>query len=132
MNQMTDCSSSEKIKIKYVNSYSGGKIERKSQSSWHWQNIIIVCLSKNNSISLLFYGLHACMRAKSLQSCPTLWDPMDCCLPGSSVHVILQAELLEWVAMPSSREFSCPRNQTCGSYIEGRMFTTEPSGKPIL
>ena len=132
MNQMTDCSSSEKIKIEYVNSYSGGKIERKSQSSWHWQNIIIVCFSKNNNMSLLFYGLCVCMRAKSLQSCPTLWDPMDYSLPGSSVHVILQAELLEWVAMPSSREFSCPRNQTCGSYIAGRMFTAEPSGKPIL
>ena len=38
----------------------------------------------------------------SLQSCPTLYDPMDCNLPGSSVHGILQARLLEWVAMPSS------------------------------
>ena len=37
---------------------------------------------------------------KSLQSCPTLCDPMDCNLPGSSVHGILQARILEWVAMP--------------------------------
>ena len=41
--------------------------------------------------------------AKSLQSCLTLWDPMDCSLPGSSVLGILQARILEWVAMPSSR-----------------------------
>ena len=41
--------------------------------------------------------------AKALQSCPTLCDPMDCSLPGSSVHGILQARILEWVAMPSSR-----------------------------
>ena len=40
---------------------------------------------------------------KSLQSCSTLCDPMDCSPPGSSVHGILQARILEWVAMPSSR-----------------------------
>ena len=44
--------------------------------------------------------------AKSLQSCLTLCDSMDCSLPGSSVHGILQARILEWVAMPSSRESS--------------------------
>ena len=38
------------------------------------------------------------MRAKSLQSCPTLCDPMDCSPPGSSVHGIFQARILEWVA----------------------------------
>ena len=37
------------------------------------------------------------------QSCPTLFDSMDCSLPGSSVHGIFQARILEWVAMPSSR-----------------------------
>jgi len=37
------------------------------------------------------------------QSCPTLWDPMDCSPPGSSVHGILQARILEWVAIPFSR-----------------------------
>ena len=41
--------------------------------------------------------------AKSLQSCPTLCDTMDCVLPDSSVHGILQARILGWVAMPSSR-----------------------------
>ena len=41
------------------------------------------------------------MCAKSFQSCPTLCHPMDSCLPGSSVHGILQARILEWVAMPS-------------------------------
>ena len=38
-----------------------------------------------------------------LQSCLTLCDAMDCCLPGSSVHGILQASILEWIAMASSR-----------------------------
>ena len=47
--------------------------------------------------------LCSCMHAKSLQSCPTLCDPVDCSPPGSSVRGILQARRLEWVAMPSSR-----------------------------
>ena len=46
--------------------------------------------------------IFACIHAKSLQSCPTLCDPMDCSLPGSSFHGIFQARILEWVAMPSS------------------------------
>ena len=41
--------------------------------------------------------------AQLLQSCLTLCDPMDCSPPGSSVHGILQARILEWVAMPSSK-----------------------------
>ena len=44
------------------------------------------------------------------QSCPTLCDPMDCSLPGSSVHGIPQAIILEWITMPSSRESSQPRD----------------------
>ena len=39
---------------------------------------------------------------KSLQSCPTLCDPMDCSLPGSSIHVIFQGRVLEWGAIASS------------------------------
>ena len=55
--------------------------------------------------------------------CPTLCDPMDCSLPGSSVHGILQARILEWVAMPSSRASSQPRDQTQVSHIAGRFST---------
>ena len=57
------------------------------------------------------------IRAKSLQSCPTLCNPMDCSLPGSSVHGILQARILEWVAVSSCRRSSQPRDGTCVSYI---------------
>ena len=46
------------------------------------------------------------------QSCLTLCDPMDYSPPCSSVHGVLQARLLEWVAMPSSRGSSLPRDQT--------------------
>ena len=47
--------------------------------------------------------MQACVRAKSLQSCLTLCDPIDCSLPGSSVQRVLQARILEWVAMAFSR-----------------------------
>ena len=46
------------------------------------------------------------------QLCPTLCDPMECNPPGSSVHGILQARVLEWVAISSSRGSSQPRDQT--------------------
>ena len=49
----------------------------------------------------MFVRLYACVRAKSFQLCLTLWDPMDCSLPDSSVHGILQTRILEWVAMLS-------------------------------
>ena len=52
--------------------------------------------------------IHACVCVKLLQSCPTLCDPVDYSLPGSSVHGIVQARILEWVAMPSSRGSSDP------------------------
>ena len=55
---------------------------------------------------------------------------MDCTLPGSSVHGILQARILKWVAISSSRGSSWLRDWTCVSCIAGRFFTTEPSGKP--
>ena len=57
------------------------------------------------------------MHAKSLQSCPILCNPMDCRLPGSSVHRILQARIMEWDAMSSSRGSSRPRDRTHISYV---------------
>ena len=62
-------------------------------------------------------GMHACVCAKSLQSCPTLCNPMDCSLPGSSVHRILQAGILEWVAISYSKGPSKPRDRTWVCYV---------------
>ena len=62
-----------------------------------------------------------------------LGSPMDRSPPGSSVPGILQARILEWVAMPSYRGSSRPRDQTHVSYsscIANRFFTAEPLGKP--
>ena len=58
-----------------------------------------------------------CVCAESLQSCPTLCNPIDCRPSGPSVHGILQARILGWVTMPSSRRSSQPRDQTCISCI---------------
>ena len=57
------------------------------------------------------------------QSCPTLCDPMDCSLSGSSVHGIFQARELKWIAVSFSRGSSWPRDRTRVSLIAGRHFT---------
>ena len=57
------------------------------------------------------------------QLCPILCDPMDCSLPGSFIHWIFQARVLEWVAISFSRGSSRPRYRTQVSCIVGRRFT---------
>ena len=64
------------------------------------------------------------------QSCLTLCDPMDCSPPGSSVHGILQARILEWVTMPSSGGSSRPRDQTQVSALQADSSPSGPPGKP--
>ena len=66
-------------------------------------------LHKNSGTILSFFALRCCLVIKS---CRTLWDPMDCSPPGSSVHGIFQTRILEWVAISSSKGFSQPRDQT--------------------
>ena len=73
------------------------------------------------------------MRVCSLQPCRTLCDPMDCSLSDSSVHGILQARILAWVAILSSRGSPWPRDLTqvsCVSSLADGFFATEPLGKP--
>ena len=85
-----------------------------------------------SGFSLVIYFINRSL-AQLLQSCPTLYDPMDCSPPGSSVHGILQARILEWVAMPFSKGSSWPRDRTWVSFVSciaGEFFTTEPPGKP--
>ena len=67
------------------------------------------------------------------KSCPTLGDPLDSSPPGSSVYGNLQARLLEWIAISSSRASSRPRDRTRVSWslaLAGRFFTTLPPWKP--
>ena len=67
--------------------------------------------------------------SEAAQLCLTLCDPMDCSLPGSSVHGIFQARILEWVAIAFSRGSSQPRAQTQVSHIAYRFLPAEPPGK---
>ena len=73
------------------------------------------------------YLLVGCFRPEKesevSQSCLTLWDPMDCSLPGSSIHGILQARTLEWVAIPFSKGSFQPRNRSWVFFIASWLFT---------
>ena len=78
-----------------------------------------------SSLNTQWCLLFSMKKVKVAQSCPTLCDPMDSTVPG-----ILQARILEWVAFPSSRGSSQPRDQTQVSCIAGAFFTAELLGKP--
>ena len=82
------------------------------------------CKVNENTGSGLAHTRLSLVLSPLAQSCLTLCDPMHYSLPGSSVHGILQARILEWVAMPYCRGTSQPRNQTRVSCIAGRFFTS--------
>ena len=76
----------------------------------------MVCFKKKTQLEIVAYVL----------SHVWLCDPMNCSLPGSSVHGISQARILEWVTISFSRASSWPRNWTC---VSCRFFPPEPPGK---
>ena len=83
------------------------------------QHFITVLKPNAFSFQCHFYRYFLCVGVWMLvaQSCPALCDHMDCNPPGSSVHGILQARILEWVALPSSRGSSRPQDRTHVSYV---------------
>ena len=90
------------------------------------------CYIQQNFLFFFFKSLSSiplyvctCMKLKVLftHSCLTLYNPVDCSLPGSTVHGILQARILEWVAIPFSRRSSWCRDWTLVSCIAGAFFT---------
>ena len=76
---------------------------RRVQDGEHMYTGITKCILWHFSDSAWELKVLTCVHARSLESWLTLCNPMDCSLPGSSVHGILQARILEWVAMFSSR-----------------------------
>ena len=72
---------------------------------------------KHMSSFLIWYNLCCAVLCLVTQSCLTLCDPMDCSPPGSPVQGVYQARILEWVAMPSSRGSSWPRDWNQVSYV---------------
>ena len=100
------------------------------------------CLLKDHGLDFLSNHLHPWPPLEwTLHGSVTWWggdsvvsnscDPMDCSPPGSSAHGILQAKILEWVAVSFSRGSSWPRDQTPVSCIASEFFTSEPPGMPI-
>ena len=95
----------------------------------------VFALHRNNSEWFLFliwknlksWETNCCLVPKL---CPTLCDHMDCSPPGSSVHGILQARILEWVVSSFSRGSSRPRDLTQVSHIVGRRFNLWTTRKP--
>ena len=117
----------DSLPLSHQRSLDDSTIKRKSNLLNHWGEpmslhlfiqhanpFLILEKSSNNTIIVL------CLVA---QSCLTLCNPTDCSPTGSSIHGILQATILEWVAMPSSRGSSQPRDRTQVSHIARRFFT---------
>ena len=70
------------------------------------------------------------MHAQSLESCPTLCNPTDCSPPGSSVREILQARILEWVALPPPRDLPDPGLKPASPALQQILYHLEPPEKP--
>ena len=83
------------------------------------------CLAHERAPQTLVYVMRA-------QSCPTLWDPMDCSPPGSSVHGIIQAKILEWVVMLSPGNLPNPGIEIQSPVLQADSLPSEPPGKPIV
>ena len=98
-----------------------------SMISTHFNSLELQITCGNNEKILKYNTIHVLCCAYT-QSCLTLWDPMDCCPQGSSVHGILQARILEWFAMPSSRGSPQPWHRTQVSYFQAESLPSEPPG----
>ena len=93
----------------------------------------ILPLSLQTDYCTCLPSMHQIRSDQSLQSCLTLSNHVDSSLPGSSVHGILQARILEWVAVPSSRGSSDPGIKPASPAapaVSGGFFTTSTPGKP--
>ena len=71
---------------------------------------VIKLIERAEHVKVVSLARHVCVRAKLLQSCLTLCNPMDCSLASSSVRGILQARILEWLAISFSKGSSQPRD----------------------
>ena len=98
---------------------------------WEWAidisnsycRIVYFCLQLCQIFFKYFGGCNYESECEVAQSCPTLSDPIDYSLPGTSIHGVFQAKILEWVAIFFSRRSFRPRDWTQVSHIVGRCFT---------
>ena len=126
----------KKIKIK------SKKVKKKKEKTKNYLGNWIISLEREwclffviPNLTLLEEGVSfpfVCVNAHSVIS--ILSEAVDCSPPGSSVHGILHARILDCVTMPSSKESSPAKDRTCISCVSctaGRFFTAEPLGKPV-
>ena len=97
---------------------------RKTWETWVLNPVLLPLSQWDMELGLMSVSPFPVVRVKVAQLCLTLCDPMDCSPPGSSVHGILQARILEWVAIPFSRGSYQPRNPTRVSCFAGGFFTS--------
>ena len=107
----------------YMAAWMGGEFGRE------WIHIYVQLSPSTVHLKLLQLCVHLCVCEKVIQLCLTLCDPMDCSLPGSSVHGILQARILEWVAVPFSRG-SKPGIEPRSPTVQADSLPAELPGKP--
>ena len=91
-----------------------------SSSEWSYDTLVNGIWVEDRLVQILIQNAVGLVA----QSCLTLCDSMDCSPPGFSVHRILQARILEWIAIPFFRGSSWPRDWTQVSHIAGWFFTT--------
>ena len=114
------------------NFISGYPCYRPSEAKWHLVQFNLALTTAHpqlGSLALSRTGL-GCSESEVTQLCLTLCHPMDGSLPGSAVHGIFQARILEWAAISFSRGSSQPRDRTQGCCIADRCFTIWALGKP--
>ena len=95
---------------------------------------VLVNAPGSSGARMTLHSCPVCVQAKSLQSCLTLCRPIDYSPPGSSIHGILQARILEWAVIPPSKGSSWPRDQTrslLSPALAGRFFTTSTTWEAI-
>ena len=92
--------------------YSEGNCLQNKMTSTEWRRYLQIT-----------YTIRLKVKVLVAQSCPTICDAMNWRPPGSSVHGILQARILEWVGIPFSRRSSWPKDWTQVSHSTGRFFT---------
>ena len=118
-------------------------VKRVNPKSSHQENNLCVCVCLyeimdcsdhamlNVSQNIMSYTLHSvCVWVAQL--CPTLWNPMDCGPPGSSVYGILQARILKWVDIAFFRGSSQPREWTSSPALQADSFTIWATGQALI
>ena len=108
--------------------------EAMSQSDWEVGKDMVSQTFPINylSVTLIFSDCVFISWSEVAQLCPTLCDPMDYSPPGSSIHGIFQASVLEWVAISFSRGSSWPRDRTGSPALQADALPSELPGEPIF